>query len=83
MAYKKKVPLNKIIRNKPGSRKQYHVYVKAKKGGKVKKVQFGDVNMRLNQQFPKHRKSFCARHHCDKPGSKERANYWSCKNWKC
>lgn len=74
--------LGKIIRNKPGSAKQYHVFVKSK-AGNIVKVQFGDTKMRLNRQFLSHRKSFCARHHCNNPGPKEKANYWSCKNWKC
>ena len=45
------------------------------------KVNFGDPNMEIKRDDPARRKSFRARHHCDSPGPKWKANYWSCKMW--
>ena len=47
----------------------------------VKKVNFGDPNMRIKKSNPKRRKSFRARHNCDNPGPKTKARYWSCRKW--
>ena len=55
--------------------------VKDPKTGNVKKVNFGDPNMRIKKSNPKRRKSFRARHNCDNPGPKTKARYWSCKKW--
>lgn len=75
----KKVPLSKPMR---GDVKKFKVYVKDPKTGNVKKVNFGDPNMRIKKKNPKRRKSFRARHHCDtNPGPKTKARYWSCKKW--
>jgi hypothetical protein len=72
--------LNHVVRNPSGSTKKFHVYVK--KGSGTVKVSFGDPNMRIKKQYPGHRKSFRARHHCDtNPGPKWKARYWSCKMW--
>ena len=54
---------------------------KVKKGDKVVKVNFGDPNMRIKKSNPKRRKSFRARHHCENPGPRWRARYWSCRAW--
>ena len=69
--------------NKPrrGGSKKFVVYVKDPKTGNVKKVNFGDPNMRIKKSNPKRRKSFRARHNCDNPGPKTKARYWSCKKW--
>ena len=74
----RKVTLNKPTR---GDVKKFKVYVKDPKTGNVKKVNFGDKNMRIKKSNPKRRKSFRARHNCDNPGPKTKARYWSCKKW--
>lgn len=68
--------------NKPmaGDVKKSKVYVK-KPNGKVVKVNFGDKNMRIKKSNPARRKSFRARHHCENPGPKWKARYWSCRAW--
>jgi hypothetical protein len=52
----------------------------ARVNGKLKRVHYGDPNLRIKKSNPKKRKSFRARHKCStaKPGS---ARYFSCKNW--
>ena len=47
----------------------------------VVKVNFGDPNMEIKRDDPARRKSFRARHNCDTPGPKWKAQYWSCKMW--
>lgn len=74
----RKVTLNKPMR---GDVKKFKVYVKDPKTGNVKKVNFGDKNMRIKKSNPKRRKSFRARHNCDNPGPKTKARYWSCRKW--
>ena len=64
-----------------GDVKKYKVYVRNPKTGNIKKVNFGDPNMRIHKSNPARRKSFRARHHCDNPGPRTSANYWSCRNW--
>jgi hypothetical protein len=72
----KKVTLNKPIR---GGSKKFYVYVKD--GDKVKKISFGDPNMKIKKPNPERRKSFRARHNCDTAKDKTTARYWSCKKW--
>ena len=72
------VPLNKPMQ---GDVKKFKVYVKDPSTGHVKKVNFGDPNMRIKKSNPKRRKSFRARHHCENPGPKTKARYWSCRKW--
>ena len=74
----RKVTLNKPMK---GDVKKSKVYVKDPKTGNVKKVNFGDPNMKIKKSNPKRRKSFRARHNCDNPGPKTKARYWSCKAW--
>ena len=74
----RKVKLNKPMR---GDVKKFKVYVKDPKTGNIKKVNFGDKNMRIKKSNPKRRKSFRARHNCDNPGPKTKARYWSCRKW--
>lgn len=76
---KKKVTLNKPFRT-PSGPKKFSVYVKNDKGNIVK-VNFGDPNMEIKRDDPERRKSYRARHNCDNPGPKWKANYWSCKMW--
>ena len=75
----RKVTLNKPFLT-PGGPKKRSVYVKNAKGNVVK-VNFGDPNMRIKKSSPSHRKSFRARHHCENPGPKTSARYWSCRAW--
>jgi hypothetical protein len=74
----RKVKLNKPMR---GDVKKFKVYVKDPKTGNIKKVNFGDKNMRIKKSNPKRRKSFRARHNCKNPGPKTKARYWSCRKW--
>ncbi len=74
----RKVTLNKPTR---GDVKKFKVFVKDPKTGNVKKVNFGDPNMRIKKSNPARRKSFRARHNCDNPGPKTKARYWSCRKW--
>jgi len=74
----RKVPLGKPMR---GDVKKFKVYVKDPKTGNVKKVNFGDPNMRIKKSKPARRKSFRARHNCANPGPRTKARYWSCRKW--
>lgn len=74
----RKVKLGKPMR---GDVKKFKVFVRNPKTGKVKKVNFGDPNMRIKKSNPKRRKSFRARHHCENPGPRTKARYWSCRKW--
>ena len=74
----REVTLNKPTR---GDVKKFKVYVRDPKTGNIKKVNFGDKNMRIKKSNPKRRKSFRARHNCDNPGPKTKARYWSCRMW--
>ena len=69
--------------NKPmaGDVKKSKVFVKDPATGNVKKVNFGDKNMKIKKNIPARRKSFRARHNCDDPGPKTKPRYWSCKAW--
>lgn len=74
------VPLGKPMR---GDTKKYKVYVRDKKTGNVKKVNFGDKNMEIRRDNPAARKSFRARHGCGTKRASDRtkAAFWSCKMW--
>jgi len=76
----REVKLGKPMR---GDVAKYKVYVKDKKTGNVKKVNFGDKNMEIKRDDPKRRKSFRARHGCGTPKASDRtkARYWSCRMW--
>ena len=60
-------------------KKKSVVYVKD--GDRVKRVTFGDPNMRIKKSSPVRRKSFRARHGCATAKDKTSAKYWSCKAW--
>jgi hypothetical protein len=77
----RKVPLGKPMPNDPGEKKKSKVYVRDPKTGNVKKVTFGDRNMRIKKNNPKRRKSFRARHNCSNPGPRTKAKFWSCRAW--
>ncbi len=80
----RKVQLGKIMQ---GDIKKFKVYVKNNKG-KVVKVNFGfggksakGKRMVIKAKNPKRRAAYRARHNCDNPGPRWKANYWSCKKW--
>jgi len=73
------VTLNKPFRTADGPKK-FSVYVNNEKGNVVK-VNFGDPDMEIKRDDPDRRANYRARHNCDDPGPKWKANYWSCKNW--
>jgi hypothetical protein len=83
-----KVSLGKPMR---GDVKKFKVYVRDPKTGNVKKVNFGhggtsakrlgQKTMRIKKSNPARRRSFRARHHCENPGPRTGARYWSCRAW--
>ena len=74
----RKVKLGKPMR---GDVKKFKVYVRDPKTKNIKKVNFGDPNMRIKKSNPARRRSFRARHNCDNPGPRTKARYWSCRKW--
>ena len=55
---------------------------------KVVKVNFGfggksakGKRMVIKAKNPKRRSAYRKRHHCDNPGPRWKANYWSCRKW--
>jgi len=77
------VTLNKprrIGKGEPGYGKKKSV-VYDKDGDRVKRLTFGDPNMRIKKHQPGRRSNFRSRHNCDNPGPKTKARYWSCKAW--
>ena len=74
----REVPLGKPMKGDVAKSK---VYVRDPKTGNVKKVNFGDPNMKIKKNNPARRKSFRARHNCDNPGPRTKARYWSCRAW--
>lgn len=72
----KKVNLNSPFRT-PGGSKKFAVYVKTPKGT-IKKVTFGDPNLKIKNSNKERAKSFRARHKCDQKKDKTTAGYWSC-----
>ena len=74
----RKVKLGKPMR---GDVKKFKVYVRDPKTKNVKKVNFGDPDMKIKKSNPARRRSFRARHNCDNPGPRTKARYWSCRKW--
>ena len=74
----RKVKLGKPMR---GDVKKFKVYVREPKTKNIKKVNFGDPNMKIKKSNPARRRSFRARHNCDNPGPRTKARYWSCRKW--
>lgn len=72
------VSLNKPTR---GDIKKSKVYVRDPQTGNIKKVNFGDPNMKIKKSIPARRRSFRARHKCSQKKDKTSAGYWSCKAW--
>jgi hypothetical protein len=78
----KEVKLGKPIRTPTSQGGKFKVYVRDPKTGDIKMVRFGDTTgLTIKRDDPKRRKSFRARHHCDNPGPRTKARYWSCKMW--
>jgi hypothetical protein len=76
----RKVQLGKPVRSSNGPKK-FHVFVKDPRTKNIKKVNFGDPNMKIKKSNPARRRSFRARHNCDNPGPRTSARYWSCRAW--
>jgi len=72
------VKLSRPFRTPQGPKK-YAVYVKSK-NGKIKKVTFGDPNLKVRGSSAKRRKSFAARHKCAQKKDRTTAGYWSCRS---
>lgn len=77
---KKGARCTKVTGQQPSSRSSKKYMRCARVDGKLKRVHYGDPNLRIKKSNPKKRKSFRARHKCSsaKPGT---AKYYSCKNW--
>jgi hypothetical protein len=76
----KTVKMNDPFRT-PDGPKKFGVYTMGP-NGKVVVVRFGDPNMEIKRDDPERLKSYRARHGCDNPGPKWKANYWSCQMWR-
>ena len=74
----KKVTTGKPFRT-PGEKKKFAVYVRSS-SGKIKKVRFGDPNMKIRASNPARRKSFAARHKCSEKTDRTTPGYWSCRS---
>ena len=72
----KNVQLNKPHKT-PGGPKKFAVYVKSKTGG-VKKVTFGDSNLKVKNANKESVKLFRDTHKCSQKKDKTTAGYWSC-----
>ena len=73
-------PCAKVTKQQSSTRADKKYMRCARVDGKLKRVHYGDPNLRIKKSNPKKRKSFRARHNCSsaKPGT---AKYFSCKNW--
>lgn len=77
----REVPLNKPM---PGDVKKSKVFVKDPQTGNVKKVNFGDPDMKIKKNSDAHRESYCARSAGQgNTDDKTSPNYWSRKAWNC
>ena len=72
----KDVKLNEPHRT-PGGPKKFAVYVKSKTGG-VKKLTFGDSNLKIKNSNKEAIKSFRDSHKCSQKNDKTTVGYWSC-----
>ena len=73
-------PCTKVTKQQSSTRDDKKYMRCAMVDGKLKRVHYGDPNLRIKKSNPKKRKSFRARHDCAnaKPGTPK---YFSCKNW--
>lgn len=80
----RKVRLGKPRRIRAGQTsygiKKSEVFVR-KPNGKIKRIAFGDPNMKIRKNVKSARKSFRARHDCDSATDRLTARYWSCRAW--
>ena len=60
-----------------GGTKKFAVYVKSKTGG-IKKITFGDSNLKGINENKKETKSFRVLHKCSQKKDRTTAGYWSC-----
>ena len=72
----KDVELNKP---KTGGPKKWYVYVRDPQSKKIKKVSYGSPDMSANWNNPEARKSFAARHQCEKKKDRTKPGYWACR----
>ena len=81
----REVKLNKPFRT-PNESKKFGVYVKDKSTGNVKKVRFGDPNMKIKKNIPARQRSFLARMGGVLKKVKGQKTlspaYWSIRAWK-
>lgn len=70
----------KVTGQQSSTRKDKKYMRCVRQNGKLKRIHYGDPNLRIKKSNPKKRKSFRARHKCStaKPGTPK---YYSCKNW--
>ncbi len=76
----REVDLDKPFRENESGGK-FAVYVRNPETGNIIKVRFGDPDMSIKRNDPDRRRSFNARHSCDRPGPKTKARFWSCWAW--
>ncbi|PLS69300.1 MAG: hypothetical protein CV045_02820 [Cyanobacteria bacterium M5B4] len=85
-AKKKSMSCNRprrIKKGEPGYGKKKFV-VKACQNGEEKIIRYGDANMKIKNDIPKRKKSYCSRSSgIGGLKNKLKANYWSRKQWKC
>ena len=76
----KSAPCTKVTGQASSTRTDKKYMRCANVDGTLKRVHYGDPNMRIKKSNPTRRKSFRARHKCStaKPGTPK---YFSCKNW--
>jgi hypothetical protein len=67
---------SKVHRTSEGTKK-FAVYVKSKTGG-IKKITFGDSNLKGINENKKETKSFRVLHKCSQKKDRTTAGYWSC-----
>lgn len=62
-------------------KKKYVVYVKDRKTGNVRKIEFGDEKGGLTSKINDREaaRNFASRHNCDMKTDKMTAGYWSCR----
>ena len=81
----KSVKLNKPFRT-PGQRRKFAVYVRNRSTGNIKKVRFGDTNMKIKKNIPARQRSFMARHGAilkKVRGQKSLAPvFWALRSWR-
>ena len=81
----KTINLNRPFRT-PGQSKKFAVYVRSKSTGNVKKVRFGDPNMRIKKNNPARQKSFLARMGGVLKSVRGQKNlspaYWAIRSWR-